>query len=150
MLPGFGEGDDFRRGGVQVREKAEAGFFDPDHGAETLGCGGERPFGAGRACRYGRSGGIPLRQCVCDLLLFYHGEKQEGHGGPQESERMLIAGELTEQIIGLAIEVHRNTGRGLLESAYEQCLCHEVRQAGIACECQVLVPVMYNTGRQKP
>ena len=47
--PGFGEGDDFRRGGVQVREKADAGFFDPDHGAETLGCGGERPFGPGRA-----------------------------------------------------------------------------------------------------
>jgi len=88
-------------------------------------------------------GGIPLGSCVYDLLLFYHGEKQEGHGGPQESERMLIAGELTEQIIGLAIEVHRNTGRGLLESAYEQCLCHELRQAGIACERQVLVPVMY-------
>ena len=57
---------------------------------------------------------------------------------------MLIAGELTEQIIGLAIEVHRNTGRGLLKSADEQCLCHELRQAGIACERQVLpVPVMY-------
>ena len=56
---------------------------------------------------------------------------------------MLIAGELTEQIIGLAIEVHRDTGRGLLESAYEQCLGHELRQAGIACERQVLVPVMY-------
>ncbi len=41
---------------------------------------------------------------------------------------MLIAGELTEQIIGLAIEVHRNTGRGLLESVYEQCLCHELRR----------------------
>jgi GxxExxY protein len=88
-------------------------------------------------------GGIPLGSCVYDLLLFYHGEKQEGHGGPQESERMLIAGELTEEIIGLAIEVHRNTGRGLLESAYEQCLCHELRQTGIACERQVLVPVMY-------
>ncbi|HUB11501.1 MAG TPA: GxxExxY protein [Acetobacteraceae bacterium] len=56
---------------------------------------------------------------------------------------MLIAGELTERIIGLAIEVHRNTGRGLLESVYEQCLCHELRQAGIACERQVLVPVVY-------
>ena len=58
---------------------------------------------------------------------------------------MLIAGELTEQIIGLAIEVPSQThaGRGLLKSAYEQCLCHELRQAGIACERQVLVPVMY-------
>ena len=40
---------------------------------------------------------------------------------------MLIAGELTERMIGLAIEVHRNTGRGLLKSVYEQCLCHELR-----------------------
>jgi len=36
---------------------------------------------------------------------------------------MLLAGELTEQVIGLAIEVHRHTGPGLLESVYEQCLC---------------------------
>lgn len=34
--------------------------------------------------------------------------------------------ELTEQIIGAAIEVHKTLGRGLLESAYEQCLCHEL------------------------
>ena len=32
---------------------------------------------------------------------------------------MLLAESLTERIIGLAIEVHRNTGRGLLESVYE-------------------------------
>ena len=56
---------------------------------------------------------------------------------------MLIAGELTERVIGLAIEVHRNTGRGLLESVYEQCLCHELRQAGISCERQVPIPVTY-------
>ena len=56
---------------------------------------------------------------------------------------MLIAGELTERIIGLAIEVHRHTGRGLLESVYEQCLCHELRRAGIPCERQVPVPVFY-------
>ena len=56
---------------------------------------------------------------------------------------MLIAGELTERVIGLAIEVHRNTGRGLFESVYEQCLCHELREAGIPCECQVPIPVIY-------
>ena len=39
---------------------------------------------------------------------------------------MLLAESLTERIIGLAIEVHRNTGRGLLESVYEQCLCYEL------------------------
>ena len=55
---------------------------------------------------------------------------------------MLIAAELTERIIGLAIAVHRSTGRQLLESACEQCLCCELRQAGIACERQVPVPVI--------
>jgi hypothetical protein len=44
---------------------------------------------------------------------------------------MLLARELTEQVIGLAIEVHRVTGPGLLEPLYESCLCHELAQAGI-------------------
>ena len=56
---------------------------------------------------------------------------------------MLVAETLTRRIIGLAIEVHRNTGRGLLESVYEQCLCHELRQADIPFERQVGIPVTY-------
>ena len=36
---------------------------------------------------------------------------------------------LTEKVIGLAIEVHRQLGPGLLESAYEECLCYELAQA---------------------
>jgi len=39
---------------------------------------------------------------------------------------MLKQQELTEKIIGAAIEVHRALGPGLLESAYEECLCHEL------------------------
>ena len=58
---------------------------------------------------------------------------------------MLIAGELTEIVIGLAIEVHRNTGPGLLESVYEQCLCHELHEAGIPFERQMAIPVIYKT-----
>ena len=49
---------------------------------------------------------------------------------------MLLACELTEQVIGLAIEVHRVTGPDLLESVYASCLCHESTQAGIAFERQ--------------
>jgi GxxExxY protein len=56
---------------------------------------------------------------------------------------MLVAENLTERIIGLAIEVHRNTGRGLLESVYVQCLCFEFGQAGIPYERQVGIPVTY-------
>ncbi len=35
---------------------------------------------------------------------------------------------LTEKVIGLAIEVHRFLGPGLLESAYEECLCYEIKE----------------------
>ncbi len=50
---------------------------------------------------------------------------------------------LTERIIGLAMEVHRTLGPGLLESVYEHCLCFELKTAGMAFERQVGVPVMY-------
>ena len=56
---------------------------------------------------------------------------------------MLLARELTEQVIGLAIEVHKLTGPGLLESVYEGCLCHELGQAGIAFQRQAGIPVTY-------
>lgn len=52
---------------------------------------------------------------------------------------------LTEKIIGLAIEVHRHLGPGLLESAYEECLVYELRQAGIASRRQVPLPVRYKS-----
>ncbi len=51
--------------------------------------------------------------------------------------------DLSSEIIGAAIEVHRVTGPGLLESAYEECLCHELGLRGIACERQRPIPVEY-------
>ena len=50
---------------------------------------------------------------------------------------------LTEIIIGSAIEVHRALGPGLLESAYEQCLCHELSLRKIPFERQLQLPVKY-------
>ena len=50
---------------------------------------------------------------------------------------------MTEEIIGAAIEVHRAIGPGLLESAYEECLCHELGLRGISFERQRLLPVEY-------
>ena len=50
---------------------------------------------------------------------------------------------LTEQVIGLAIEVHRGVGPALLESVHEECLCLELERAGIAFERQVMVPIVY-------
>jgi GxxExxY protein len=50
--------------------------------------------------------------------------------------------ELTRQIIGAAIEVHKLLGPGLLESAYEECLCHELHLRGIHFEKQKPVPLV--------
>ena len=51
--------------------------------------------------------------------------------------------ELTQKIIGCAIEVHRHLGPGLLESAYEECLSYELTKNGLVNERQVPVPVIY-------
>ncbi len=51
--------------------------------------------------------------------------------------------ELSEKIIGCAIKVHRTLGPGLLESAYEVCLVHELRKAGLKVERQVSLPIIY-------
>ena len=51
--------------------------------------------------------------------------------------------ELTETIIGAAIEVHKELGPGLLESAYEQCLCHELHLRNVNFQRQVKLPVTY-------
>jgi GxxExxY protein len=50
---------------------------------------------------------------------------------------------LSERVIGLAIDVHRALGPGLLESAYEECLCLELRQAEIGHARQVPLPIIY-------
>ncbi len=49
----------------------------------------------------------------------------------------------TEPIIGAATEVHRNLGPGLLESAYEDCLCHEMHLRGLSFARQVELPISY-------
>ena len=51
--------------------------------------------------------------------------------------------ELTDAIIGVAMEVHRALGPGLLESTYEMCLCRELAIRGIPFERQVPIPVEY-------
>ena len=50
---------------------------------------------------------------------------------------------LTEQIIGAAIEAHRQLGPGLMESAYEECLCYELSQLVLPFQRQVHLPISY-------
>ncbi|HEU5335840.1 MAG TPA: GxxExxY protein [Terriglobales bacterium] len=49
----------------------------------------------------------------------------------------------TEPVIGAAIEVHRQLGPGLLESTYEECLCHELYLRGFRFKRQLELPVTY-------
>jgi GxxExxY protein len=50
---------------------------------------------------------------------------------------------ISEIIIGCAIEVHKSLGPGLLESAYEECLFYELKQAGLLVEKQKALPLIY-------
>ena len=54
-----------------------------------------------------------------------------------------MADELTEKIIGAAIEVHRILGPGMLESIYEECLCRELTLRSIPFERQRPIPIAY-------
>jgi len=51
--------------------------------------------------------------------------------------------ELTEKVIGCAIEVHRTLGPGLLESTYQQCLAHELGVQEIPFSSEVDLPIDY-------
>jgi GxxExxY protein len=53
--------------------------------------------------------------------------------------------DLTPEIINAAIKIHRKLGPGLLESAYEACLAHELQQSGMRVERQKPVPLFYDS-----
>ncbi len=55
----------------------------------------------------------------------------------------MIENTITEKIIGCAIEVHKNLGPGLLESAYEECLLYELQKIGLDVKKQVPLPLVY-------
>jgi len=89
-------------------------------------------------------------ECLChelSLSLGIGGETKDlVHHGDTEARRtqlMLEQEHLTESIIGAAIDVHRELGPGLLESAYEECLCHELHLRGLNFQREVELPVMY-------
>jgi GxxExxY protein len=63
------------------------------------------------------------------------------HRGTEDTEGSSSA--QTHDIVGAAIEVHRRLGPGLLESAYETCLCRELLIRGMSFQSQVPLPVQY-------
>jgi GxxExxY protein len=68
------------------------------------------------------------------------GLHHRGHRGNTED----IYPDLSKAIIGAAFKVHSGLGPGLLESAYETCLCHEFAKAGMPFARQVPVPIRYD------
>ena len=56
----------------------------------------------------------------------------------------MTAHEISHAVISAALKVHSALGPGLLESAYEACLAHELRKAGLKVECQIGLPVIYD------
>jgi GxxExxY protein len=63
------------------------------------------------------------------------------------SKQVFYEEELTRQITGAAIEVHKQLGPGLLESAYHVCLAHELRLREIRFSQEVALPVTYKGKR---
>ena len=78
-------------------------------------------------------------------------KKMQGKSKPEGAEGAEVTSvppvsrlnQLTEQIVGAAIEVHRQTGPGLMESVYEECLCYELSQLGLNFQRQVRLPIAY-------
>jgi GxxExxY protein len=61
------------------------------------------------------------------------------------SSEILDVNKTTESIIGAAIEVHRHLGPGLLESAYEECLCEELSIRKIPFKRQIALPISHKS-----
>ncbi|HWF14086.1 MAG TPA: GxxExxY protein, partial [Candidatus Acidoferrales bacterium] len=55
----------------------------------------------------------------------------------------MTTNEITREIIGAAIEVHKRLGPGLLESAYEECLLHDLHLRNLRLERQKGLPIVY-------
>jgi len=66
----------------------------------------------------------------------------EGEGSTAAKSKLIYEA-LTEQVIGSALEVHKALGPGLLESVYEECLCHELHLRRLSFQRQIMVPVVY-------
>ena len=78
--------------------------------------------------------------CLNEFLAQSNTEKTQR---ATEKALYMLINELTEKIIGCAIEVHKHLGPGLLESAYEECLAFELVKIGLHIDRQIAVPVIY-------
>jgi hypothetical protein len=66
------------------------------------------------------------------VVYFYHKVNKETYH--RETQRPMSENEITSNIIGTAIEIHKSLGPGLLESAYKECLYYKLFQSGFYIE----------------
>ena len=52
---------------------------------------------------------------------------------------------LASQVVDIAVKIHKDLGPGLLESVYEKCFCHELSKRNIDFECQMTIPIVYDS-----
>ncbi len=83
-----------------------------------------------------------MHRCI---RLIYAGvvDKEIYHRDTEGTEIGMDENILTGEIIGAAIEVHRHLGPGLLESAYEECMMHELMSRKLGVKRQLELPLMY-------
>jgi GxxExxY protein len=72
--------------------------------------------------------------------MLLHRVPQSRH---RDAQRKMDINELSYKVIGCAIEVHKQLGPGLLESAYTECLCYELRNEKLFVEREKALPVIY-------
>ena len=61
----------------------------------------------------------------------------------KENSIIMTENELSRKIIGCAIEVHKQLGSGLLESAYQECLFYELKKSGLNVQREKPMPIIY-------
>ncbi len=72
-----------------------------------------------------------------------HKEPRRKLKASQRKKDIMIENELSKKIIGCAIEVHKQLGSGLLESAYQECLYYELKQIGLKVQKEKPMPIIY-------
>jgi GxxExxY protein len=69
--------------------------------------------------------------------------KAHKEGSKEHKEKSMIENEISNKVIGCAIEVYKQLGPGLLESAYQECLYYELIQAGLNVIKEKPMPIVY-------
>jgi GxxExxY protein len=87
-----------------------------------------------------------LRSSAVRLYCFTAKNRRAG-AEKRRDRKWMTENQISEIIIGCAIEVHKNLGPGLLESAYEECLYYEIGSKGIWIEKQKPLPLVYKEVR---